>query len=125
MQPTAPPVFVTPAPKPLHWRRLRASVAGLLLALILALPLLCVVHCQIGADQAHHHVAAIDGQAHFLCNLMARPVGADLFVPAFWPGLPPALPALLIALAPVLRRPSPIQVPAPSITWAPLTPPPR
>lgn len=125
MQPTAAPACVTPAPEPLRWRRLGAGVAGLLLALILAQPLLCVLHCRISASEAHAHRPHADGQEHFLCNLMPQPTGAALFVPAFWPGLAPALLVPLLALALLLRRLPPIQPPARSITWAPLTPPPR
>lgn len=125
MQPTARLIFVKPAPTPRRWRQLCAYVVGLLLALTLALPLLCVAHCQITAGLNQPAPALTGDQAHFLCNLTPHHAGADLFVPAFWPALPAALYALLLALPLLSRQHLLLPLPTPLVGWAPLPPPPR
>lgn len=115
--------LAVPPVAPRHWRRRRALVAALLLALTLAMPLLCVAHCRLAAGHQHAHTAGAQG--YFLCELIAPAPGANLFVPAFWPGLLPALPALLIALLASQRLSPAPPLPTPLAAWAPLTPPPR
>jgi hypothetical protein len=101
------------------------GVAVLMLALTLAMPLLCMAHCQITAGLDQPDPALTGDQAHFLCNLTPQHAGADLFVPAFWPAWPAALYAPLLALPLLSRQRLLCQLPAPLAGWAPRSPPPR
>lgn len=120
------------------------SVAALLPVLILcALPLLCIIHCQLsgahgGAHAGHHGAAA--GHAHdghagdatpaghlgfALCDHMHAADGDALFIPAYWPGLPATSAALLAGLALLMRLGPMSATLLLSPALAPQTPPPR
>jgi hypothetical protein len=116
-------IAIVPAPSrpsPL-WRAVVAGCALALALLLLLQPLICVAHCIFHAERSSAHAGAAGG---FLCHA-AQP-DADPFpiIPAFWPGVIPAL--LVLARAGTVRRLAP---PAPRCldahTWAPPLPPPR
>jgi hypothetical protein len=89
--------------------------------LLLFQPLLCVIHCVMHtqAAEAHPGTAGL-----FLCHTSSPADDVSLLIPAFWPGVLPAL--LILALAATTLRMS-LSAPTCSAAhpWAPPLPPPR
>lgn len=100
-------------------RRWVAAGCSLALLLLLLQPILCVVHCAL-----HERAPAAADTGLFLCHASHPDGESPLLIPAFSPGLLPALALLAVVgsvcrLLPRLpRRPS-------SHAWAPPLPPPR
>lgn len=106
---------------------LSRQLLGVLIALlVLGQPLLCIGHCRMSAPPAHHSTPSPDDPlTFFLCELPEPTAAQEVFVLAYWPGLPTALLIVMLALqlAARLLAATPSQHTLPS--WAPLTPPPR
>ena len=106
---------------------LRAPVLSTLLALLLlALPVLCIVHCRLAMQPVYHSVPSQrDPKAFFLCDLPLPTAASSLVTPAFLPGALPQLAAFGVAL--VLLRSLHLVASAPlwPLRTPPPTPPPR
>lgn len=105
------------------WVRLLPVVLALLL---LALPILCIVHCQVAMQSTHHpRPSASDPRSFFLCELPLPTAAHELFTPAFVPGVLAQIATFAIALA--LLRPLLLPPATPLVAQhpAPPTPPPR
>jgi hypothetical protein len=112
-------------------------VTGLVAALLLLQPLLCLISCSFTQGTLHYlpteavheleRATAAEGEGSFafFCELPAAPAAETHFLPAFWPGM---LPLLLLAVASsllLLRLPLARPEPPRACRWAPPLPPPR
>lgn len=107
--------------------RLPARVLLALIAVaLLALPVLCIVHCRLAMQPVYHSVPSQrDPKAFFLCDLPLPTAASTLVTPAFLPGALPQLAAFGVAL--VLLRSLHLVAPAPlrPLHTPPPTPPPQ
>jgi hypothetical protein len=74
-------------------------VAALLVLLLLAQPVVCVVHCWVAMQPVHHAAPnASDPRSFFLCDHPDPTAAHGLFTLAFWPGALPQLALFVVAL---------------------------
>ncbi|GAB4428247.1 MAG: hypothetical protein OHK0015_10940 [Chloroflexi bacterium OHK40] len=75
-------------------------VAALLVLLLLAQPIVCVVHCWVANAPAHNVASGADDPLSFFLCVHQEPTAAHgLFLLAFWPG---ALPQLVLGASTLL-----------------------
>lgn len=110
------------------WRYGVMRCASIVMLILLLQPLLCVLHCSLVRYVTHRQTQdpADDPWQLFVCAGPAQPTPhQSILIPAFWPGVLPAL-TMLIAYLPLLRY---LTLPIPAHpsprTLSPLTPPPR
>lgn len=105
------------------WRHV---VALLIVILVLGQSLLCIAHCRMSVSPTHHSAPSLDNpRSFFLCDLPEPTVAQQVFVAAYWPGVPAALLLAVAAIVMVARCVHPLVSSCPLLTWAPPTPPPR
>ncbi|NNJ11270.1 hypothetical protein EKD04_013090 [Chloroflexales bacterium ZM16-3] len=110
---------------PLTWRQLGLCCAAAVVLLLLLQPLLCVAHCAVDDYFAPRAAAQAAPNGPFLCHI-AAPEGVDtLIIPAFWPGVLPALVLIIMACALWFRLGIARISPLSPRRWAPPIPPPR
>jgi hypothetical protein len=115
------------ASRPASLGQLLGAGCFLLLALLLlAQPLFCVIQCSLdGHSGHHHHMAADDPTALFVCHTPEAAYADSLIIPPYWPAvLPLALAFALMCCALLtlsMRAPATLCARA----WAPPLPPPR
>jgi hypothetical protein len=99
--------------------------AAAVVLLLLLQPLLCVMQCAMEARPATHTSAQAAPTDPFLCHMSGPQSPHPLIIPAFWPGVLPAL-ALLAAAHALVCRLMPAAPPGlVAHRWVPPLPPPR
>jgi hypothetical protein len=99
---------------------------ALLTLLLLALPIVCIVHCRLAMQQAHHpQPSASNPVSFFLCEHPIPTTAHTLFPPAFLPGVLPLLVGFTIILGLLRSLQLPVQVQWTTLHRVPPTPPPR
>lgn len=93
---------------------------------LLALPVLCIIHCEVVMEPTHHtQPNASDPISFFLCDLPLPTAAYGLFTPAFFPGVLPQLAAFTITLAVIRALLLPVPPSWDTLHSVPPTPPPR
>lgn len=101
-------------------------LAALLAVLLLAPPLLCIIHCRVAMQPAHHSTPNLgDPISFFLCDLPLPTAASELFPPPFLPGALLQLSAFGIALALFAKLQPLAPAPLRPLLSPPSTPPPR
>lgn len=111
--------------RPTGW--LATHVLPMLLALsLLALPVICIVHCRVAMQPAYHSTPNSQAPtSFFLCDLPLPTAATNLFTPAFLPGLLIQLVIFSSVLALIRTLSALAPTPLRLLHVSPPTPPPR
>lgn len=98
----------------------------LLTLLLLALPVICIVHCRVAMQPAYHSTPSPQAPtSFFLCDLPLPTAATNLFTPAFLPGLLSQVEVFNSVLALILTLPALAPTSLRLLHDSPPTPPPR